>query len=674
MRLLIPSIVFCAAIVASPAMARQGAAPKLNKTQRDLLQALVSAVDAAAASPATADAEWHTHVLRTSDGAHYVAFTVRPSESLALPAMATLYVRLATRIDPQNADASVEHSAVMDWLKGMRSDPRVSRTERGIAFGEMPVFGAGAVATRGPGQQAGDLALLSLERERARERKEAAEKERKVALEGKSTARARDPLFPFEDFAVGVPIATSAEARLLRRSVTAGAGDYDLYVAWSEAPARGKSPAIHVLKRSVSLPPAFTTQLGISSVILAEEVGVRAAPYPPDQQSSHPYAIGPMEIVPAERDGFTNDQRLAVVFQVFNARANDLGKPDIAVGFQLLRITDGGERSVGMLNPQYYNGTTLPADFDLTKGHPIFVAMAAPLKTLPRGEYRLRIGVTDKLAARNALTDATFHVVATPATLLAAAPISTPLPRDYLLESDVLQAVAARLQRDRMTPALSTALAAARAKRFVDLLREDEVAPEEQGLRTTLRGIGLFALGDPRVAVTLLRQALQLSPNAAAQLYLGACRALDGNDRDAISAWQSAIEADMPAAIVTPLIVDAHLRLGEIARAGELARAAVANGGDQSNLARALATVHIAEGREGAAIALLDKHLAEHGDDLEAQYVMLHALFASIVHARGSGTTSEDQERFRALAQGYITAKARYATTVAEWLDIASKR
>lgn len=648
--------------VEQPALARQNT-PKLNKTERDTLLAIVSEVDRAVTAPETPNVTWQTHVLRTSDGAHYIALNAEGADVIKPAAGAIVYVRLATRPASQFA----EKSAVMEWLKGMRSDPLVAKKQRGIAFGEMPVFGAGSIAARGPGQQAGDLALLSMERERAREAKEAAERERKAALEGTAT-RPRDAVFPFEDFSIDAP--APLDAIDVQRSVTAGPGDYDLYIAWAAPPNKNKPAPVQVLKRSLRLAPASMTDLALSSVILADRVSTRATPYPAEQQSAHPYAIGAMEIVPA-RDGiFTNDEQLAVVFQVMNARANDAGKPDVSIGFQLFRITPEGERSVGMLNPQHYNATTLPADFDLTKGHPVFAAMAAPLKTLPRGEYRLKIGATDKLSSRSVMTETTFTIIATPATLLSTAPLSAPFRREALLDRAALGEAAARLTTTPMSPAFSAALDAARDARFVDLLRDDGSDPKEQPARTALRGIGLLAMGDPRMASTLLRQSLQAAPNPVAQLYLGAARALETNDRDAVAAWQSALDAGMPSAIVTPLLADAYIRLGDIARAFDLARSLVVNGVADASILRPLATIHIAQGRESEAIPLIDRHLAAHPDDVEAQYVLLHALFAGHVNKRGSGATTEGRERFRSVAEKYVAAKGRHAGVVTEWLGV----
>lgn len=648
-----------------PVLARQNT-PRLNKTQRDTLQAIVAEVDRAAAAPETPDVSWQTHVLRTSDGAHYVAFTADGPDTLRPPAGATVYVRLATRPTSQFS----EKSAVMEWLKGMRSDPLVAKKQRGIAFGEMPVFGAAGIAVRGPGQQTSDLALLSMERERARERREAAERERKAALEGTGNARSRDAVFPFEDFSVDL---TAATAIALQRSITAGPGEYDLYVAWARLPVKGTPAVVQVLKRSLQLPAASTTEFGLSSVILADSVSTRDTPYPPDQQSSHPYAIGAMEIVPARDEIFTNDERLAVVMQVMNARPNETGKPDVSIAFQLFRLTAEGERSVGVLNPQHYNPSTLPTDFDLVKGHPLFAAMAAPLKTLPRGEYRLQVTATDRQATKSISTNASFRIVATPATLLATAPRSVPLRKDDALAPEVLKEIATRLADLATTPAMSAALGATRDGRFVDLLRDDAIDPKEQPARATLRGIGLLALGDPRMAATMLRQAIQVEPNAVAHFYFGVARAFEANDRDAIAAWQAALDSGMPAPIVTPFLIDAHIRAGDLTRADDLSRTLAASATPHASIRRALATIHIAQGREGEAIPLIEKDLAAQPDDVEAQYVLLHALFAGHVNARGAGATAEGRERFRALAQKYIDAKGRHAAVVAEWLEVVAQ-
>ena len=53
-------------------------APNLTRQQRDLLHAVVTAVDAASTQPPLDDTYWRAHVMRASDGSHYVAFSIAP--------------------------------------------------------------------------------------------------------------------------------------------------------------------------------------------------------------------------------------------------------------------------------------------------------------------------------------------------------------------------------------------------------------------------------------------------------------------------------------------------------------------------------------------------------------------------------------------------------------------
>jgi hypothetical protein len=284
-----------ALLVAASIAAAQTAAPQLSRTQRDTLRQIVAAVDTASGEPETADVGWQTHILRASDGSHYIAFSVEaPTRLPPATGPLMLYVRLATaRLVGQGA----ERSAVGEWLAGQRSDP-LMRPRTGIVIGEMPNLGAGALLDpnrpgRVPPNPGGsnDLRLMQLERERAREEKEARDKKRRAELEGSEQA-ARD-LLPFEDFDLAATPLPSNGA--IQRALTAGPGEYELYVAWLDPSAKPPAP-IQVLKKTLRLPPANATELAISDVIVADQVGVRAAPYPSAQQAAHPYAIGVTDI------------------------------------------------------------------------------------------------------------------------------------------------------------------------------------------------------------------------------------------------------------------------------------------------------------------------------------------------------------------------------------------
>jgi hypothetical protein len=643
-------------------MASAKQVPQLSKDQRTLLQAVVAAVDAAATQPATRDLTWPEHVMRASDGSHYVAFSIEPPASMPLPqGPVLLYVRLATA---GAAAPLVERSAIRDWLAGRRIDPRLL-PGRGIAVGEMPAFGASAIMNRTAAPTgSSDLRLMAMERERVRQEQEEKDKQRRAELEGK-TALVRE-LLPFEDFDVSASSAAADGTRVISRAVTAGPGDYDLLVGWADPAAARPAATIRVLKRSLSLPPAAAAGLTLSSIIVADNVAARPVPYPPAEQAAHPYAIGPTDITPARDAVFTRDERIAVAFQVINARASESGKPNLAVNFRIVRVDADRETPVASLNPQYYTDATMPADFDLRMGHPIFVAVAAPLATLPRGDYRLKITVDDRTVGSAKTADADFRVIGTPLSLLAEAPaLGRAFRRESALEPARLQPVLDALTPASPSAALKRALDTAAAGKFVDLLVEEPVAAGEQGVRAALTGLALYSVGDASSAVTFQR-ALQLNaPAAPTQALIGAARAMQGRDPDAIAAWQAAIDGGLRSSIVTPFLIDAYLRRGETARAAALVTAELAGRTPEGIWIRALAATNIATGKEREAIAVLDARLAQQPNDAEAQWLLLHALYASVVRGGDKGHAP----RFIKAAQDY---KGPHEALVSEWLKVIS--
>jgi hypothetical protein len=639
-----------------------GQAPSLNRQQRAALQAVVQAVDrAATAVPAD---NWSLHTLRASDGSHYVAFSVLDPPGLVPQQPVVLYLRLATR---QKDRTAAERSAVAEWLAGQRAMPL--RRERAIAFGDMPTFGAGAIANRGPGPQS--LSLLEMERERAREKRETSDRERKATLEGAGAPRGPSPLLPFEDFDLRALASVDKDGGpVLRRSLTTGPGEYDLIVGWVDPAAKDLAAAVRVVRRPITLEPALTSEFALSSVIVADQVGVRDTPFPAGEQTAHPYAIGTIDIVPARDHELTNDERLSLIVQVVNPRPAADGKPDVVVGFRIFRLTSTGQESVGTLTPQSYNQSTLPPDFDAAKGHPIFAAVAVPLRTFRRGTYRVQVMADDRLAGVSTTTDARFTIVATPAALLRdAPPLGAAFRRDALLESGIVDALVSQWSSAVPSTALATALQAVRDRRFIELVRDDSVTPQEAGARTTLRALALYALGDSASAISaILRQARQQSaPPGPLQVLEGATRALEGNDRDAIAAWRAAIETGVDAAALTPVIVNAFLRVGDAAGAHAAASLALAGKSGDALLTRCLAAAALAGDRPADAIALLDPAVRARPDDVEAHWLLLQAHYSGFARGQGPGSDHEGRSRITALAERYVALKGVHATLASEW-------
>ncbi|MEZ5416486.1 MAG: hypothetical protein R2708_03980 [Vicinamibacterales bacterium] len=537
-----------------------------------------------------------------------------------------------------------------------------------VNSGEMPVGGA-AASVRDIGADATSaLRLVTLQREREERLKAEAEARRQQELEGLERTR-RSPLLPFEDFDTAATFAATGGPLVVTRGLIAGPGDYDLVMAWAEPPARSKdAPSVHLITHRLSL-PAATSDFGISDVIVADTVTPLATPYSSVKQAAHPYAFGLVEALPARDSRLSADGSLGLMYQVVNAAGNAGGAPDVEVAFQVYRTVNGRDEPFARLQEQRHDDRTLPEDFDVGKGHPLFGAVRAPLATFPRGRYRVEVTALDHLTGRRVSTSTPFEVVGTPASLLREAPrLGQPFRRERLLEPGVLTAMADALRPASPSEGLARLLADAAAGRFPALIRNETVAPGEQGHALALRALGLYGLGDsPRAVGALVRQATtQGAPTRPLGVLRGAVAALGGDDRTAADEWRATGFAD---AGLTAVRLDALLRMGRTDEATSLAEAAQAAAPADPAMLRTLAAVHLAAGRHRLAVDTLDRRPAGSADP-EADFLMVQALFASLV--AGPGPVQDGRERFDRAAGDYITAGGRHADLVGAWRAAAA--
>ena len=660
-------------LLSVPCAAAAQNAPKLSKAQRTTLEAVVAAVDRAQEAGAVTPATWQSHVLRASDGSHYVALRATVIDVPVPIGGAMLYVRLAARRSDERTELA--RSAVMEWLKGLRGDPLPMRAARSttVNAGEMPVGGTAASVGDVTADASAALRLGDLQREREQRQREDDGARRRAELERPQPPPT--PLYPFEDFDLQTRLVAGPQGLVVERGLTVGPGDYDVYVAWADPPAGSRSPSVRVLTHRLTLPGASSTNFSLSDVVLADTVHSLPAPYPVEQQSAHPYAIGALEAQPASDRVFRIDEALSVAFQVINPAGSPVGTPDVEVGFRVTRVLGAREELVGSLPPQRYNGSNLPRDFDVAKGHPLFAAVQAPLRTFARGHYKMAITAIDHVSGRQAGRDVLFDVAGTPDSLLREAP--TPghaFRRDAVLTPTTLAAVARALTPPAPSPALTQALAATAAGRFPDLLRADVAEPAERPTSLFLRGLALYGLGDSgrAVAAQLQQAAAHGAPAAPVQLMLGATHALVGDDRSAVGAWNLAREGGIDDLTVATLLVDAYLRQGDVARAAAMTVAALDSQAGNGVAARGLAATNIATARYAEALAILEPRAPGSAPDPDADFLVLHALYASHVRGHAPGNTVAGREQFAAAARAYNSGGGPHAELVQAWLDVVT--
>jgi hypothetical protein len=653
----------------------QPKAPKLSKEQK---QALLAAVNAAKTpAPLPSDEAWQMHLLRASDGSHYVAFSMEAPTDLTPGERLVLYVRLEPRpTDPPSA-SSPPRSTVEEWLRGERGDPLPMRAARVVTVpsGELPMGGTAATMTRdGSGQNSAALALLARQQEKAREEAEARERARREALEGKAVATPN--VMPFEDFDMQARVrAHPGRPAVFQRALTAGPGDYNVVVAWAVVDGKDRPTRTGALRQTFSLPPVQTTGLALGSVILADAIHARTEMYTAEQQTAHPYAIGGTEIEPALDPVFTNAERLSVAFQVFNAAPSVMGKPDVGIALRLHRRTGAGEELAASLAPLEYNENTLPPDFNLLQGHPLLAAFAAPLRTLPRGDYRLAIAATDRMARVSTTAETHFRIVPTPAALLASAPAFTaPFVRARLLETAVFDPALDALAPHATSPGLAPMLSLARQHRFVDLMADPSVTGADRGTAILLQSVAAYALGDTAraIGVRLGRAREAGAPEGPTQFWLGAMLALERRDPDAIEAWLAARAAGWPPALVAAPIAEAQVRLGRLEDAGRTAREALNAGVVDASLVRIAAAADTVARRYAQAVEALTSHLAFAPADTDAQWMLVHALFASFVAGEGPGAASDGRARLDDVVERYVATGGRHRALAEEWRAFAT--
>jgi hypothetical protein len=212
----------------------------------------------------------------------------------------------------------------------------------------------------------------------------------------------------FQD-AVGIPTSKAVDGgRLFRAAVLVPPGDHDFYIAIDDRSRRSRERLL--LKRPLKVPKFPQEGLCLSSVITVDRVEPLAAPLREKDRIVHPYVIGQSELMPRTGVEFRRSDTFTVAFFIYNASADDKGKPDVEVTYRLFREGFAARRGIGETTPQRLGPATLPADFDLRAGHQLAATQSLPLDPYQQGEYTLDIGVTDRRTGAHAAHQVLFRI------------------------------------------------------------------------------------------------------------------------------------------------------------------------------------------------------------------------------------------------------------------------
>jgi hypothetical protein len=170
--------------------------------------------------------------------------------------------------------------------------------------------------------------------------------------------------------------------------------------------------AIGFVRHLITIPNFNVADLTTSSVILATSVDQHHSAITPEQQDANPYVFGPMRITPAQSAALPESGELSVIFWIYGAGVDSLGKPDVIVEYHFYQVLSGELRYFNKTAPQEFNEDTLPTEFNAAAGHQLPGSLVVPLRSFPVGKYRLEIKVADMLVGDSVTQDVDFTIVA----------------------------------------------------------------------------------------------------------------------------------------------------------------------------------------------------------------------------------------------------------------------
>ena len=181
----------------------------------------------------------------------------------------------------------------------------------------------------------------------------------------------------------------------LSRALELPPGEFDVTVAMSETPPRNsKTPSKRVVHTRAISVPDFSGALTTSSIVVARNLEEFPQQLTARQQMEQPFTIGGQKITPTFTPVFDKSAELLFLFLIYNEGATPEGKPDIEVGYTVSRASES--KPFAKMPNTLFNGTTLPAEFNVNAGHQVMVAQGVPLSSFAPGDYKLGIGITDK--------------------------------------------------------------------------------------------------------------------------------------------------------------------------------------------------------------------------------------------------------------------------------------
>jgi tetratricopeptide (TPR) repeat protein len=317
------------------------------------------------------------------------------------------------------------------------------------------------------------------------------------------------------------------------------------------------------------------------------------------------------------------------------------------------------------------------------------------MRVLPPGDYIARARITSGsaplgemrrtfsvLGASRAAPEAT-GVSTTIINRKAPAPLAAkalgavqPFAIDQVLAPQVLGAFLdqAAARPDASSPMIKELVQRARSSGVKELYVSDTLAAEVP-VASFLRGLMLLEQKKYDLAANAFRSAMRGAPDFyPAMVYLGACYAAGGKDKEAAGAWRTALIKEGDRVAVHSLLTDALLRQGNGDLAFETVAGARARWPEDNDLKRRFVVASLLAGRSAEGLQTLDELVQSQLADEPSLALALLTLYEAFVAGRPIEAVEQDRARMLRLADLYRTRGGPSLALVETWVAAAAPK
>jgi hypothetical protein len=157
-------------------------------------------------------------------------------------------------------------------------------------------------------------------------------------------------------------------------------------------------------------------------------------------------------------------------------------------------------------------------------------------------------------------------------------------------------------------------------------------------------------------------------------VYLGACYAARGNDKEAAGAWRTALIKEGDTLPLYTILADALLRQDKGQLALQTLDSARTRWPEDDNLKRRFVVAALMAGEYADGLMTLDELVEKRADDEPALAAGLLALYEAFVNEKPIEDVEKDRARMTRLADAYRARGGPSLALVDTWVAAASKK